>query len=56
MANANPMMTSELSDYAKFKGINFTQWQYRVMLKLQKKKLESIARGTETKPAEVIKT
>ena len=52
MANANHMMASELRDYAKFNGINFTQWQYGVMLKLQKK-LDTIARRTETKPAEI---
>ena len=45
---------SERREYAKFKGTNFPQWRFGVMLKLRSKKLEKIVLGTETKPAEVI--
>ena len=40
-------------DYVKFNGINFPQWKFGVMLKLRRKKLDSIVLGTETKPVEV---
>jgi hypothetical protein len=47
------MSDSPRSDYAKFNGINFPQWKFGVMLKLRRKKLDSIVLGTETKPIEV---
>jgi hypothetical protein len=47
------MSDSPRSDYAKFNGINFPQWKFGVMLKLRRKKLDSIVLGIETKPNEV---